>query len=90
MARRPPARACASSEGGSPRRGDHLAGDHVVLVGRVGDVTDADDVAWLRCLIWPGEPDRQERLDAALAIARRDSPYIVRGDLVDDLPALAP
>jgi hypothetical protein len=53
------------------------------------DVTDADDAAWLRCLIWPGEPDRQERLDAALAIARRDPPHIVRGDLVDDLPALA-
>jgi len=53
------------------------------------DVTDADDVAWLRCLIWPGEPDRQERLDAAIAIARRDPPHIIRGDLVDDLPALA-
>lgn len=53
------------------------------------DVTNADDVAWLRCLVWPGEPDRQQRLDAALAIARRDPPHIIRGDLVNDLPALA-
>jgi hypothetical protein len=53
------------------------------------DVTDPDDLAWLRCLIWPGEPDRRERLEAATALARRDPPRIVRGDLVDDLPALA-
>jgi hypothetical protein len=53
------------------------------------DVTDPDDLAWLRCLIWPGEPDRQERLEAAAAVARRDPPRIVRGDLVDDLAALA-
>jgi hypothetical protein len=53
------------------------------------DVTDADDVAWLRCLIWPGEPEREDRLDAAVAVARRDPPRIARGDLVDDLPALA-
>jgi hypothetical protein len=53
------------------------------------DVTDADDVDWLRCLIWPGEPDRSERLDAAIAVARRGPPRIIRGDLVDDLAALA-
>lgn len=53
------------------------------------DVTDADDVDWLRCLIWPGEPGRAERLDAALAVARRDPPRILRGDLVDDLADLA-
>lgn len=53
------------------------------------DVTDDDDVAWLRCLVWPGEPDRAERLDAAVAVARRDPPRIVRGDLVEDLAALA-
>jgi hypothetical protein len=53
------------------------------------DVSDADDVAWLRCLIRPGEEGREERLDAALELARRDPPRIVRGDLVDDLPSLA-
>ncbi|TQM14735.1 DUF2332 domain-containing protein [Pseudonocardia kunmingensis] len=53
------------------------------------DVTDPDDLAWLGCLVWPGEHGRQERLAAAAAVARRDPPRIVRGDLVDDLPALA-
>jgi hypothetical protein len=53
------------------------------------DVTDDDDVRWLSCLVWPGEGDRQERLAAAIAAARRDPPVIHRGDLVTGLPALA-
>lgn len=53
------------------------------------DVSDDDDVEWLRCLIWPGQQERVERLDAAVAVARRDQPRLVRGDLVDDLAALA-
>ena len=28
------------------------------------DVTSADDVRWLQCLLWPGETGRQERLAA--------------------------
>jgi len=53
------------------------------------DVTDDDDVHWLSCLVWPGEGDREERLAAAVAAARRDPPAIYRGDLLTDLPALA-
>src|SRR5262245_26700954 len=53
------------------------------------DVTDDDDVRWLSCLVWPGEDDRQERLAAAVASARRDPPAVHRGDLLTDLPALA-
>jgi hypothetical protein len=53
------------------------------------DVTDDDDVRWLSCLVWPGEDDRQERLAAAIASARRDPPAIYRGDLLTDLPSLA-
>jgi len=53
------------------------------------DVTDDDDVRWLSCLVWPGEDDRQERLAAAVASARRDPPAVYRGDLLTDLPALA-
>jgi hypothetical protein len=49
-------------------------------VGRFGlderplDVTRADDARWLRACIWPGETQRLERLDAALAglLAARD------------------
>jgi hypothetical protein len=53
------------------------------------DVTRDDDVRWLSCLVWPGESDRQERLAAAIASARRDPPPVYRGDLLTDLPALA-
>jgi hypothetical protein len=53
------------------------------------DVTSDDDVRWLECLVWPGEGDREQRLAAAIATARRDPPVVHRGDLLTDLPALA-
>jgi hypothetical protein len=52
------------------------------------DVTSDDDVRWLRCLVWPGETGRQERLSAAIDTARRDPPRLYRGDLLTDLPGL--
>jgi hypothetical protein len=53
------------------------------------DVTDPDDVRWLSCLVWPGEGDRAERLAAAVSLARRDPPRVVRGDLLDQLGHVA-
>ena len=53
------------------------------------DVSNDDDVRWLTCLVWPGEGDREQRLAAAIATARRDPPAVHRGDLLDGLPALA-
>lgn len=53
------------------------------------DVRDPDTREWLRALVWPEHPDRLAILDAALEIARRDPPLVVRGDLVDDLASLA-
>jgi hypothetical protein len=53
------------------------------------DVTSDEDVRWLSCLVWPGEGDREQRLAAAVAAARRDPPLVHRGDLRTDLPALA-
>ncbi|MFI7429422.1 DUF2332 domain-containing protein [Micromonospora sp. NPDC049836] len=53
------------------------------------DVTDPADVAWLDALIWPEHAHRRDRLRAAAAVAATDAPLLVRGDLVDDLPALA-
>ncbi|MCO1616467.1 DUF2332 domain-containing protein [Micromonospora sp. CPM1] len=53
------------------------------------DVTDPADVAWLEALIWPEHRHRRARLRAAAAVAAADPPLLVRGDLVDDLPALA-
>ena len=53
------------------------------------DVADDEDVRWLSCLVWPGEGNREQRLAAAISVARRDPPVIHRGDLRTDLPALA-
>ncbi|MFC7546749.1 DUF2332 domain-containing protein [Plantactinospora sp. GCM10030261] len=53
------------------------------------DVTDPADVAWLDALVWPEHGHRRARLRTAAAVAAADPPLLVRGDLVDDLPALA-
>jgi hypothetical protein len=53
------------------------------------DVTSDEDVSWLRCLLWPGETGRGQRLAGAIATARRDPPAVHRGDMLNDLPALA-
>jgi hypothetical protein len=53
------------------------------------DVTNPADVAWLDALIWPEHAHRRSRLRAAAAIAAAEPPLLVRGDLVDDLRALA-
>jgi hypothetical protein len=64
------------------------------VVARIGidlnplDVTDPDDLAWLRALVWPGpvEAERLQRLDAAAAIAAQEPPRLLTGDLLDQLP----
>ena len=53
------------------------------------DATDAGDVSWLETLVWPGQAERLERLQRALAVAARHRPRVVRGDLRRDLAALA-
>ncbi|WP_213455957.1 DUF2332 domain-containing protein [Rhizomonospora bruguierae] len=53
------------------------------------DVREPADVAWLDALIWPEHPHRRARLRAAAAVAAAEPPLLVRGDLLDDLPALA-
>ena len=52
------------------------------------DVRDDDAVAWLQTLVWPEQEARRARLAAAVAVARRDPPRLVRGDLLTTLPAL--
>jgi hypothetical protein len=52
------------------------------------DVGDADAMAWLQVLVYPEHEDRRRRLAHAIAVARRDPPAIVRGSLLDELPAL--
>lgn len=59
------------------------------------DAADADAVAWLATLVWPG-PDHDRRvrqLRAAAAIAAADPPEIITGDLrnrLEDAAATAP
>ncbi len=53
------------------------------------DVTDPADLGWLDALIWPEHAHRRARLRAAAAVVAAEPPLLVRGDLVDDLPALA-
>ncbi|HKY15453.1 MAG TPA: DUF2332 domain-containing protein [Microthrixaceae bacterium] len=52
------------------------------------DVRDEREVRWLKACIWPEQLDRHRRFDHAVSVVAADPPEIVRGDLVDDLPAL--
>jgi hypothetical protein len=67
----------------------------VVVAWRAGldlnplSVLDPDDTAWLETLVWPGQEHRRHRLRTAIDIARTDPPRLVRGDLGQDLAALA-
>jgi hypothetical protein len=66
----------------------------VPVASRVGldpspvDVTDGEARRWLSACLWPGVPDRPERLAAAVALARVDPPTLVTGDAVTDLAPL--
>ena len=52
------------------------------------DVTDDDQMRWLSFLIWPEHAERRERLTRAVEVARTDPPALVRGNLLEELPAL--
>lgn len=49
------------------------------------DLNDPESVRWLECCIWPGQPERLTRLRAAVQVARRDPPVLIRGDLLDSV-----
>jgi hypothetical protein len=52
------------------------------------DVADEDQMGWLSTLVWPEHDDRRARLLRAIDVARRDPPYLLEGDLVEQLPSL--
>jgi hypothetical protein len=52
------------------------------------DLGDADAVRFLQAFVWPGQHDRLERLEAAVAVWREDPPEIVVGDMLEELPGL--
>jgi hypothetical protein len=53
------------------------------------DLHSEDGPAWLETLVWPGQHERAQRMRAAIAIARREFPTVVKGDLLTDLEPLA-
>ncbi|UNO41190.1 DUF2332 domain-containing protein [Streptomyces sp. MST-110588] len=55
------------------------------------DPADPEDIRWLQALIWPAATDERARRQLAAVEAVRTAPRakVVRGDLVDELPALA-
>jgi hypothetical protein len=53
------------------------------------DITDPDQVRWLELLIWPGQEHRLETLRGAIEVAREAPPRVIKGDLTEDLKALA-
>jgi hypothetical protein len=50
------------------------------------DVTDTDDIRWLRACLWPGQPGRAARLEAEMALAATAPPLLLRGDALEVLP----
>jgi hypothetical protein len=61
------------------------------VVARIGidrdpvEVTDPDDVRWLRACLPPDQPERLAMLDAEIALAASDPPLLQRGETVEVL-----
>jgi len=58
------------------------------------DALDAEDARWLRACVWPGQGDREARLERAIDVYRRlqsgpDAP-VVHSARAGDVPALLP
>jgi hypothetical protein len=77
------------------RAGDPpLPAETPAVAGRTGvdlnplDVTDPDDVLWLRALTWPHQRTRRAVLEAAIQQARSDPPTVVQGDAIERLPSM--
>lgn len=51
-------------------------------------VTDPEQMAWLEQLIWPEQQQRRDSLRHAIAVARREPPQLMTGDLLHELPTL--
>ena len=52
------------------------------------NVANDDDVSWLRALLWPEHTDRLALMNAAIEVARREPPRLLRGDVLELLPGL--
>jgi hypothetical protein len=52
------------------------------------DVTTDEGARLLKCFVWAGQSERLERLDRAIESLRADPPELLRGDIVEELPAV--
>ena len=52
------------------------------------DVCKAEDMDWLRALVWPEHVERADRLNSAIGVAGEHHVEIVRGDLVEEIKPL--
>ncbi|NKB65573.1 MAG: DUF2332 family protein [Candidatus Latescibacteria bacterium] len=52
------------------------------------DLGDEAFARWLLACVWADHPERRQRLEAAIELARHHPPPVRRGDLVDDLEAV--
>ncbi|SFK14473.1 hypothetical protein SAMN04488518_102370 [Pseudovibrio ascidiaceicola] len=52
------------------------------------NLQDEDTAAWLQTLVWPGQEDRLHRLQKAITVAKQQKVQLVKGNLLEDLPAL--
>ena len=71
-----------------------LPGPDIAIDVRIGidaapiDITDPEQSRWLRACLWPGIPDRPDRLAAAIQLVGTAPPPILCGDAVTDLPGV--
>src|SRR5438128_12658896 len=61
------------------------------------DVNDAENVQWLRALVWPDNQKRARQLEPAIRLVKQAPPRIITGnaldlipDLVEEVPDTAP
>lgn len=74
--------------------GDRPVPEHAMpeVVARIGvdldpvDVTDADDIRWLRACLSPDQPERAASLEAEMALAATAPPLLLQGDAIEVLP----
>ena len=52
------------------------------------DVNDAENVRWLRALVWPDNKKRARQLEPAIRLVMKVPPRIITGNALDILPSL--
>ena len=54
------------------------------------DVSDPEEMLWLRSLVWPEHTIRAELLQQAIGLAKQNPPRVIAGDVLDVLPDVLP